>query len=260
MTDEKLKNFVNSSGFPLQIGLEHHINKSSNQDGWKVLYKEYPWKNTETNESGFIDLVLTNRYETSVMVVECKRVQNSNWIFLMPSERQLSRRHARAWVSRCNQGDAIYFDWTDINADYPSPESSFCIVPGQSNRNRPMLERLSAEVTESTEAFAKEDFHILNSKVDSFRVYFNVIVTTAELNLCSFNPENISIENGLIEKTSFTTVPFLRFRKSLSTKSIEELNLSEINPYNLSKAKENTIFVVSQLKSLIGFSKPVRNR
>ncbi|MBW1796387.1 MAG: hypothetical protein JRJ38_18545 [Deltaproteobacteria bacterium] len=242
---KKLKQAVNSSGFPLQIGIEHFVEKTSGSHGWKVLYTEHSWKNLNSNNSGFIDLVLTDEFGTSIMVVECKRVQNTNWIFLLPSERQKRRRHARAWVSRSNGDNVKYFDWADITPDPFSPESMFCIVPGQDKKSRPMLERIAAELIEATEALAYEDLHLFSNKPDFVRIYLNVIITTADLSLCSFDPNDISISNGKIEKAAFESVPYLRFRKSLSTKPVVELNLEELSSYNLIRAKENTVFVVN---------------
>ncbi|CAN2041736.1 hypothetical protein GMMP15_570013 [Candidatus Magnetomoraceae bacterium gMMP-15] len=95
------------------------------------------------------------------------------------------------------------------------------------------------------EALAKEDYHLFKDKPDYIHIYLNVIVTTAQLKLCTFSPESVSIDNGLISNAQFKTVPYLRFRKSLSTKSVEDLNLSELTYYNLTQAKENTIFVVN---------------
>jgi hypothetical protein len=230
----------------LQIGLEHYINKTSNEHAWEVLYREHSWKNAETKRSGFIDLVLTDRSGTSVMVVECKRVQNTNWIFLLPSENQMSRRQARGWVSRFSNGRIRYFDWTDIIVGPSTPESAFCVVPGQDQKSRPMLERVSTELIEATEALAKEEAYLFESKTgDHNRTYISIIVTTAEISLCRFDPETVSIDTGMVEDTEFHTVHCLRFRKSLSTKTVEELNLSEMTHYNLTRAKENTVFIVN---------------
>jgi hypothetical protein len=49
----------------------------------------------------------------------------------------------------------------------------------------------------------------------------------------------------MIDKAEFRPVPFVRFRKSLSTKPVDQLNLSEKSPYHLSKTKENTVFIVN---------------
>jgi hypothetical protein len=244
-SSEKLKQFVNSSGFPLQIGIEHLVAKTSEGHGWKVLYKEHSWKNLKTDNTGFIDLVLADDYGTSIMVVECKRVQNTNWIFLLPSEKQKRRKHARVWISRSDRGNAKFFGWTDITPDPWSPECTFCVVPGQDKKSRPMLERIAAELIDATESLAYEDLHLFNNKNDFVRIYLNVIITTADLSLCSFDPADISIDDGMLDKADFEQVPFLRFRKSLSTKSVEELNLDEKTPHSLVKAKESTIFIVN---------------
>ena len=242
---DKLKQFVNSSGFPLQIGIENLVAKTSGDHGWKVLYKEHSWKNLKTNNTGFIDLVFADEYGTSIMVVECKRVQNTNWIFLLPSEKQKRRRHARALISRSESGNAMFFDWTDITPDPWSPESAFCVVPGQDKKSKPMLERIAAELIEATESLAYEDLHLFNNKNDFIRIYLNVIITTADLSLCSFDPSDIFIDDGMLDKADFESVPYLRFRKSLSTKSVNELNLDEKTPHCLVKAKESTIFIVN---------------
>ena len=67
---EKLKHVVNSSGFPLQIGIKHFVEKTSDGHGWKVLYKEHSWRNPNSDNSGFIDLVLVDKLGTSIMVTQ----------------------------------------------------------------------------------------------------------------------------------------------------------------------------------------------
>ena len=244
MTPEKLKGFVNSSGFPLQIGIEHLVRTKTLSHGWKVRYKEHAWKNQQTASAGFIDLVLADEYDTAALVVECKRVQDTSWVFLLPSKRQASRRHAHVWISRLDGQEGKFFDWTDVAGEPSSAECEFCIVPGQDQKSRPMLERIASELIEATEALAREDY-FLNLKQGFIRIYANVIVTTADLHLCTFSPAEISIDTGVIDKANFTLVPFLRFRKSLSTKSVSELNLKERTDASLIKAKENTVFVVN---------------
>ena len=72
-----------------------------------------------------------------------------------------------------------------------------------------------------------------------------VIVTTAQIKVCQFNPDNISIEEGYLSDASFDTVPFIRFRKSLST------NLpSNKRPDNLVVAhnlNDRTILIVNAM-------------
>ncbi len=243
MTPEKLKGFVNSSGFPLQIGIEYLVKGKTFAHGWKVRYKEHSWKNAQTEGTGFIDLVLADNHGTFSMVVECKRVQDTSWVFLLPSSRQANRRHARVWVSRLDGQEAKFFDWTDVAGEPSSPECEFCVVPGQDQKSRPMLERISSELIEATEALAWEDYHI-NSQRNFIRMYASVIVTTAKLHLCSFSPADVSIDTGMIDKAEFKVVPFVRFRKSLSTKPITEFSLKEKDDSSLVGAKENMVFIV----------------
>ena len=96
----------------------------------------------------------------------------------------------------------------------------------------------------SLEAIAREKYY-LNTQQSFIRIYVNVIITTAELHLCSFSPDDISINTGMIDKAKFSSVPFLRFHKSLSTKLVSELNLEVKIQSDLVKAKENTVFIVN---------------
>jgi len=82
MTPEKLADIVNESGFPLQIGVANLV--KTNNPGWVVLYAEHAWQNPNDQSSGFFDLALQNPYGSGVLVVECKRVQHTDWIFLQP--------------------------------------------------------------------------------------------------------------------------------------------------------------------------------
>lgn len=246
MTQEtKLKKIVNSSGFPLQIGIKNLVDKTSDKHGWRVLSSEHSWKNQNTKSNGFIDLVLVNRHKTSLMIIECKRVLDSSWIFLQESEKIENRHHMKSWITRISNSEVKHFDWKDITGTPVTPESSFCVVAGQDNKSRPMLERIAAEVTEATEGFAYEELKLFGKSPDELRMYFNVIVTTAKLQLFNFNPDEIAIENGKLDKGTFKAVPYLRFRKQLSNVTAPA-SLSKMYGYSgLLRAKENTIFVVN---------------
>ena len=76
-----LEKHVNNSGFPLQIGLAHQVKSTTSRHGWKVLYQEHSWKNE--SEAGFIDLVLEDKHRTWLMNIECKRVLDTSWLFLV---------------------------------------------------------------------------------------------------------------------------------------------------------------------------------
>ena len=240
---EKLLEQVNRSGFPLQLALEHAVNNHSGHNGWQVYSQEHSWKNKATGTNGFIDLVLIDKHQTSMMVVECKRVQNTHWIFLNNDSGQMQRRHCKPWITIIEEDKAKKFDWANLAVDPSSPESSFCVVAGQDPKSRPMLERLAAEANEATEAFAREDLAMLLANNGDLRMYYNVIVTTAELVICELLSEAISLASGTTNTASFSTVPYVRFRKQLSVnRTIEPDARRYGSPF---REKENTVFVVN---------------
>lgn len=244
MDTQKLTDIVNQSGFPLQIGVASLIERTKDQHGWKVLFMEHSWKNELDNDKGFVDLVLEDRHRFSVMIVECKRVLDSSWIFLNPDPTAKKRRHAKAWLTR-HAGDCFkHLNWTDLTIDPDSFESEYCVVFGQDAKSKPMLERVAAELVSATEAIALEEKDYQAQRRDTWRVYFSVIVTTAKLRMCTFNPDKISIADGKIVDPQFTDVPYIRFRKQLSTRA-PAVPLNVIDGFNdFVRAKEHTVFVV----------------
>ena len=243
--DHKLQKLVNSSGFPLQIGLKQKIETTFNYSKWKVSASEHPWKNIHSGENGFIDLVLINQHETETLVVECKRVKDAEWIFLCPhpSLNPPMRRHAKAWVNYTPNNETKSFNWLDLNPEPVTPQSEFCTVHGQDAKSKPMLERVAAELVEATEALATEEYYLKKNEYHYLNVFYSIIVTTAELKICKFDPNKVSIKNGEIDNCEFESVPYLRFRKSLTAR------LNDNPCYNsiaeASKSMERTVFVIN---------------
>jgi hypothetical protein len=245
MDTQKLTDTVNQSGFPLQIGLTALIQQTAIQHGWKVLFLEHSWKNELDNDSGFIDIVLEDKHRTSVMLIECKRVLDSSWIFLNPNPKSKPRRHAKGWITRYANGCFKHLCWADLSLDPDSPESEFCVVAGHDPKAKPMLERVAAEVVSATEALALEEMDYQAQVKDALRMYFSVIVTTAKLQVCTFEPEKVSLLNGKVVDAEFKEVPFVRFRKQLSTRPASiPLNVVD-GFYGFVRAKEHTVFVVN---------------
>ena len=244
MDHKKLADIVNQSGFPLQIGVSNHVHETTAKHGWKVLYTEHSWKNNNDGTEGFIDIVLENHHSTSVMVLECKRVLESSWIFLNPSSTVPMRRHAKSWVTRYATGCFKCFDWVDLTLDPSCPESQYCVIPGQDSKSKPMIERVGADLVSATEGLAWEEKDYVAQRQDALRMYFSVIVTTAELKLCSFDPKSIALSDGKVSTPVFEDVPFVRFRKQLSTQpSSVPANIVD-DLHSLVRAKEHTIFIV----------------
>jgi len=239
-----LRQHVDSSGFPLQLAIANKFPRT--RQNWHVLYEEHQWRHKD--QSGFIDLVIEDETKTWLMNIECKRVRDSSWIFLKDSISPPRRRHAKLWVSSRRSDDSMtHFDWADIPIDPECEESSFCVVPGQDSKARPMLERLSATVVLSTEALAAEEASTVSEQYSHLRIYQNVIVTTAELKVCEINIENINVATGEIpEDAQFTDVPFVRFRKQLGSTQAERPRAQLVTDiHGRNRERESTIFVVN---------------
>lgn len=251
-----MKNHVNASGFPLQIAIENIVDDTKDDHGWQKRYAEHSWTNIETGESGFIDLVLVNSYGTGIFVVECKRVKDTSWIFLIEETERKYRRHAKSFVYNKSGGNLKRFEWLDLTLDPSTPESQYCVIPGSGadQRNKSLIERTAAELVSSTEGLAQEDRSLRSSNESDFKIYFNVIVTTATLQVCYFDSKSINIEDGTLNDTTFEEIPYLRFRKQLNpVYKIPQVH-PVIDSHNIARAKENTVFVVNS-KHLVQFLK-----
>jgi hypothetical protein len=179
------------------------------------------------------------------MIVECKRVLESNWIFLVPSETVKDKRHIKTWITRINKSQTTHFDWIDVTGEPATVESEFCVVLGQDIKSKPMLERVAGELVEATEGFAYEEYSLIGNEANELRLYFNVIVTTAQLQVCSFASNNINLETGMLDSAKFSTVPYVRFRKQFTTNRELKDIYARSGFKGIVKAKENTIFVVN---------------
>lgn len=240
-----MKGHVNSSGFPLQIGIGNLVDNTTARHGWRTLYTEHSWKHPDSEDSGFIDLVLANQYGTQFFSVECKRVKDTSWIFLNEGDEVKNRRHSKAFVFNKSGDKTKRFEWLDLALEPSTPESQFCVIPGSDQRSKSLIERSAAELICSTESLAFENKSLSLDDREELHIYFNLIVTTAKLQICSFNPSDISIEDGTLKDPCFEEVPYVRFRKQLSP----TYNLPEVfkvsGNQDRARAKENTVFVVN---------------
>jgi hypothetical protein len=243
--DSDCLKLANDSGFPLQIAIERAVGETSASHGWKVRYTEHAWVNASDKQSGFADLVLEDRYGTTFLVVECKRVRQATWLFMNSTGQANPRRNSKAWVSHYANGRMAHFGWEDIVIDPPCPESIFCAVRGQSASDRStLLERVGGELVSATEAIASEERDFRPQNQETIRLYFNIIVTTAELKVAKFNAADISLSDGTMPDAHFDSVPFVRFRKQLSMHSFNLSPSDYERGTNVSSLRENTVFVV----------------
>jgi hypothetical protein len=251
---QKLREIVNRSGFPLQLGLQHVLEDSASQHGWRVKFEEHSWSNSRDGQSGFIDLVIEDRNKSTVLVIECKRVLDQDWIFLCSEREANDRRFCKGWVSYYNGERLSYFDWHQLTAEPDCPQSSYCVVNGQDQKARPMLERTAGEIISATEALATEEAPLAFANHEEIKVYFSVIVTTARLQVCTVDTAKINIEDGTIDESMHEERPFIRFRKQLSTAPArnDESAFGIDNERALPSAKEHVVFVVNS-KNFLSF-------
>jgi hypothetical protein len=240
--DNKLLNLVNAAGFLFQLRVQQEIESTYASHQKSVVAREHRWVDPDSGQEGFIDLVITTGTNGKI-VVECKRVSDAEWVFLVPEGLSETHRARVLWTKKFDesrQGAA----WDQFKLSPPSLESEFCIVRGQGEGQQPMLERLSSTVLRSTEALAIEELSYSRSAGRTgLRFYFPAIVTTATLHVCRFEPSDIDLLSGKLGDAQFEEVPFIRFTKSLpsglsSSRPPEKLSES-------AQESQRTIFVMN---------------
>ena len=95
---DKLLKLANASGFLFQLRIEDEIEKTKEIHRKEVIASEYRWLDPKTGLEGFIDIILstgTNRK----MIIECKRVRQADWLFLVPETDEIQARANILWTS-----------------------------------------------------------------------------------------------------------------------------------------------------------------
>jgi hypothetical protein len=240
------KKTVDSSGFPLQLRIASLIRSSV---GWKFPLEEHPWRSSDGQSEGFIDLTTIDDSDLTSMVIECKRVQQTAWVFLIPDTSPDEKTTSRLWLSVYSTKWKT-FNYNEFQFMPKSYTSKYCAIPGQDQGRRNSLERTSATLIDSVEALALQEGKLFEKSVSKstsnfVRIYIPIIVTTAELKVASFDPQKISLKDGFIPNDAYTyikTVPYIRFRKGL-TSNIKALNQDTL--HKLHVEMERTVFVVN---------------
>ena len=138
------------------------------------------------------------------------------------------------------------FGWHEVPVDPPSPEAQFCAVRGQStNDKNTFLERVSGELISSTEALALEERDFRHENQESFRFYFNAIVTTASLKFAECTAADLSTVEGTLSDANFQDVPFLRVRKQFSMRPANLTPADWLRHDDPDYRRENTVFVIN---------------
>lgn len=236
---------ANESGFPLQIAVQHAVSSRTQVHGWKVAHVEHAWTNRDDEKSGFIDLVLQDRHGFASLVLECKRVRDATWLFLNTKGSPVDRYHCKAWATHYRSPDFRTFGWVELPVEPATPEAQFCAVRGNnSNDQNTFLEKIASTLISSTEALACEECDYRDKGSESIRAYFNVIVTTAQLAVASFDVSDLSITDGTLSRAQFTDVPYVRVRKQFSLRPQRLSPKDWESQENTDYRRENTVFVV----------------
>src|SRR5579859_3422680 len=250
LTSARLKT-INQRGYLLQLAIARLVTDANKRvaspDRWTVEAKEHSWMDPTTDQEEYIDLVLSRNWIR--IVIECKRSgmdASKEWIFLNPTpDYDVDRLHA--YQARIRKQDDDRWGWYQARVAPGSHESAFCLLPGQGDDSRTLLERTAGILLRSVEALAKQDVTRGEATTPMAITYFPVVVTNARLCIATFYDGNIDLATATLPKgkVEFAEVPFMRFRKNLSstipatpeTKTIGEAN----------KAADRTVLVVNSL-------------
>lgn len=214
------RKILNASGYLFQLSVQHEV-ASHFAAQFEVWAAEHPWRDGDTGETGFADLVL--RRGRIFLVTECRRVKEGGaWIFLHPPQQTAKHRYRfRALqISREAKGRARA-EWTDVRLRPDSREVAFCAIRGGDGERSPIIERWISTLLRSTESLGAQMLDLDRASGRAMRdtILIPVIVTNAKLMVCDYEPASVSLLDGELpaDVGQFHEVPWLRFRKTLST-------------------------------------------
>jgi hypothetical protein len=212
---EHLLKLVNASGFAFQLAIEEAVTNTEGRHGWHIVSREHGWRDGGTPR--FIDLILAKARQH--LFVECKRSRDADWVFLVPDQPgrsdpvPRSRFRTRYLFVSDQAGGGSYLTISNFQLHPKSYESSFCTVRGSSEKDPPMLDRICAELTRSADVIAQQQVAFAHGRD---WVFVPVIITTARLHVCRFNPGDVPLDRGEIleRKADIKAVTDVRYRKN----------------------------------------------
>lgn len=227
---------INASGYLFQLRVEDEIRRSKSYalGNMEIVASEHRWVDRKTLDESFIDTIVQKGILR--VVIETKRVQDAEWIFLVPHDLKLNHNLRLRWT-HINKDDDKYHDWSKIVLTPHSLRSAFCLIRGQGEKNLSMLERIGGYLLRSVEALSIEE---LNYSYPSERsrsfTYLPIIITNAKLLVCRIDSEEVDITTGTLDIADFVEVPYIQFYKNMSSSLFQtDKTLNEIkrsNEYN----------------------------
>ena len=240
MQHDKASKLVNQSGFLFQVAVEELLRDTRPAHKWEIVAHEYPWASPDRARTGFIDLIAA--YGVFRCVFECKRTQNGEWIFLTPHDAGDTDELRALWSFRTDD-NRYEMAWDDLRFKPTTQRSEFCIVRGASDDDKPMLERIAADLIRASESLAREELSMA-SRLRPLYLYIPVIVTNASLTTCQVPRGSVDVTTGSVpDSAQFKEVTAIRFRKSLASDLINAPSTYDSIAEGQAK-KERSAFVV----------------
>jgi hypothetical protein len=128
-----------------------------------------------------------------VAVVECKRLaEAATYLFLVP-EGSGGQTHRFRCLGAHFPGSIVQRWWDDVWLEPETTETQFCVVEGTGPKDRPILERVGAELVVAVEAVLNDEIrlHTRVSKHQRFWAGFPILVTNAQLVVCEYAPADV---------------------------------------------------------------------
>jgi len=115
-----------------------------------------------------------------------------------------------------------------------------------------MLERISGQLLDAIECLAVEEVMAsINNGPGHRYIYVPMIVTNADLQVCRFNTDEIDLSDGKLANGEFESVPFIRFRKSLTTQPSLNFRPSTLKDAHKDKVRSVIVANASNLTTLL---------
>lgn len=241
--DVGLKRIVNGAGFLFEMAVEHAVETA--QSHWSLHARQHPYTDPVNGQPRFIDLVLAAGRQR--LVIECKRPQDSRWVFVVPTGTKPQTDRIRIHWESSHPSEFNVAGVDEFRLFPQTPESSLCIMHGASrDQKAPLLERECATLLDACRALL-DDEKTIGESTGRFGDLLAIpaIVTTAKLVVCTADPSEISLDTGKIEEPEFVEVPMVRFRKSFSVR-FEPSALRQMETLrDANENRERTILVIN---------------
>jgi hypothetical protein len=204
------------------------------------------WRDAEGKDIGYIDLVLIR--DRTLLLVECKRLQEASWVLLPKPGNAEGRRQFTALLAQRHNSTVRSISRWHYTGEPRSAIAEYCVT--KTGGGGHPIDSIAADLVRAADALANEERKIVQSYTPhADRIYIPAIVTTAPIYICRVDPASISLGDGKIPPTAdFGEVPWARFTKQLSTLPGRDMPLESLGanwPTNLAETKERTVWLVN---------------